>query len=98
MKKYVIERKIEGVGRMNDRELSSATATSNKALAQLAPKVQWVHSYLTADRTFCVYLADDESQVQEHARMSGFPATRVYEVLTMFDPTTENREKLAQVA
>jgi hypothetical protein len=98
MKKFVIERKIEGVGRMNDRELSSAAATSNKALAQLAPKVQWVHSYVTADRTFCIYLAEDEGQVHEHARLSGFPATRVYEVMTMIDPTTENREKLAQVA
>jgi len=98
MKKFVIERKIEGVGRMNDRELSSAAGTSNKALAQLAPKVQWVHSYVTADRTFCIYLAEDEAMVHEHARISGFPATRVYQVLTMIDPTTESRDKLAQVA
>src|SRR5512147_2167486 len=75
MKKFVIERKIDGVGRMNDRELSGAAGTSNRALAQLAPKVQWVHSYVTADRTFCIYLAEDESQVHEHARISGFPAT-----------------------
>jgi Nickel responsive protein SCO4226-like len=98
MKKFVIERKIEGVGRMNDRELSSAAGTSNKALAQLAPRVQWVHSYVTADRTFCIYLAEDEAMVHEHARIRGFPATRVYEVLTMIDPTTESRDKLAQVA
>ena len=91
MKKFVIERKIEGVGRMNDRELSGAAATSNKALAQLAPKVQWVHSYVAADRTFCIYLAEEESQVHEHARISGFPATRVFEVLTMIDPTTAMR-------
>jgi hypothetical protein len=64
----------------------------------LAPKVQWVHSYVAADRTFCIYLAEEESQVHEHARISGFPATRVFEVLTMIDPTTERREKLAQVA
>ena len=98
MKKYVIERKIDGVGRLNDRELSGAAGTSNQALAKLAPKVQWVHSYVTADRTFCIYLADDESQIHEHARLSGFPATRVYEVVTMIDPTTESRDKLAQVA
>lgn len=98
MKKFVIERKIDGVGRLNERELSGAAGTSNKALAQLAPKVQWVHSYVTADRTFCIYLADDESQVHEHARISGFPATRVYEVTTMIDPTTERRDQLAQVA
>jgi hypothetical protein len=98
MKKFVIERKIDGVGRLNERELSGAAATSNQALAQLAPKVQWVHSYVTADRTFCIYLAEDESKVHEHARISGFPATRVYEVLTMIAPTTERKDKLAQVA
>ena len=98
MKKFVIERKIDGVGRLNDRELSGAAATSNKALAQLAPKVQWVHSYVAADRTFCIYLAEDVNEVYEHALISGFPATRVYEVLTMIDPTTERRNRLAQVA
>lgn len=98
MRKFVIERKIDGVGRLNDRELAGAAATSNQALAQLAPKVQWVHSYVVADRTFCIYLAEDESRIHEHARLSGFPATRVYEVLTMIDPTTERRDKLAQVA
>ena len=98
MKKFVIERKIEGVGRLNDRELSGAAGTSNQALAQLAPKVQWVHSYVTADRTFCIYIAEDEGKVHEHARISGFPATRVYEVLTMIDPTTERKEVLSQVA
>ena len=98
MKKYVIERKIEGVGRLNDRELSNAAGTSNGALAQLAPKVQWVHSYVTADRTFCIYLAEQESLIHEHVRLSGFPATRVFEVLTMIDPTTERRDTLAQVA
>jgi hypothetical protein len=59
--------------------------------------VQWVHSYVAGDRTFCIYLAQDDGQVHEHARMSGFPAPRVYEVLTMFDPTTERRDQLAQV-
>jgi Protein of unknown function (DUF4242) len=98
MKKFIIERKIDGVGKLNEQELSGAAGASNKALAQLAPKVQWVLSYVTADRTFCVYLAEDESQVHEHARISGFPASRVFEVLTMIDPTTEQRDKLAQVA
>lgn len=98
MKKFVIERLIDGVGGLTDRELAGAATTSNQALAQLAPKVQWVHSYVVADRTFCIYLASDVSQVHEHARLSGFPATRVFEVLTMIDPTTENRGLLAQVA
>jgi hypothetical protein len=98
MRKFVIERKIDGVGRLNGQELASASATSNDALAQLAPRVQWVHSYVTADRTFCIYLAEDESLIHEHARLSGFPATRVYEVRTMIDPSTDRRDKLAQVA
>lgn len=98
MKKFVIERKIDGVGKLNDTELGTAAGTSNDALAQLAPRVQWVHSYVTADRTFCIYLAEDESVVHEHARLSGFPATRVYEVTTMIDPATDRRDKLAQVA
>lgn len=98
MKKFVIERRIEGVGRLNDRELSAAAATSNKSLAKTAPRVQWVHSYVVADRTFCIYLAEDEGLIHEHARDSGFPATRVFEVLTMIDPTTERRDHLAQVA
>jgi hypothetical protein len=98
MKKFVIEREIEGVGNLNDKELGGAAATSNDALARLAPRVQWVHSYATADRTFCIYLAEDESLIHEHARLSGFPATRVYEVKTMFDPSTDRRETMAQVA
>jgi hypothetical protein len=98
MKKFVIERKIDGIGSLNDKQLSDAAGTSNKALAQLAPKVQWVHSYVVEDRTFCIYLAEEVSHVHEHARISGFPVTRVYEVLTMIDPTTEHRDKLAQVA
>lgn len=98
MRKFVIEREIDGVGNLSDKELGNASATSNDALAKLAPRVQWVHSYVTEDRTFCIYLAEDESLIHEHARLSGFPATRVYEVKTMIDPSTDRRDKLAQVA
>lgn len=98
MKKFVIERQIEGVGSLNGAELCAASARSNDALAQLAPEVQWVQSYVTADRTFCVYLASDERFVHEHARISGFPASRVYEVTTMIDPATDGREAVAKVA
>lgn len=98
MKKFVIEREIDGVGRLNGAELCAASAKSNDALAQLAPNVQWVHSYVTADRTFCIYLATDERFIHEHARLSGFPATRVYEVPTMIDPATDDREAVAKVA
>ena len=88
MKKYLIEREIPGVNRLNLEELRGAAAKSNEALAQLAPKVQWVQSYVADGRTFCVYLAEDESAIHEHSRLSGFPANRITEISRMIDPTT----------
>lgn len=88
MKKYVIERDIEGVGNMNAEQLCGAANTSNDALAQLAPKVQWQHSYVTGDKTFCIYLAEDEQAIRKHAEISGFPANKITEVVTLIDPTT----------
>jgi hypothetical protein len=98
MRKYVIERNIDNVGSLTQEQLGGAAATSNDALAKLAPKVQWVQSYVTGDRTFCIYLAEDESVIHEHARMSGFPATRIYEVVNMIDPATDRRCPAAQSA
>ena len=89
MKKYMIERKIPGVHQMNEGDLSGPAKTSNKALAQLAPKVQWVHSYVGKDQTFCVYLAENEDVIREHARISGFPANVITEITGIIDPTTE---------
>jgi hypothetical protein len=88
MKRYLIERNIPGVGRLSGQDLKAASATSNAALAQLAGKVQWVQSYVVDDKTFCVYLAEDEHSVQEHARLSGFPASKVTEVRTIIEPMT----------
>jgi len=88
MKRYVIERNIPGVGKMTAEQLKQAAATSNGALAKLAGKAQWLHSYVVDDKTFCVYLAESEAAVQEHARLSGFPATKVTEVRNVIDPTT----------
>lgn len=88
MKKYLIERNIPGVDQLDAGQLSGAAGASNAALAQLAPRVQWMESFVTKDRTFCVYLAEDEAAVQEHARLSGFPANVVTEVVGMIDPTT----------
>ncbi len=90
MKKFVIERAIPGVEQMDQNQLRGAAATSNQALDRLAPKVQWVHSYVTPDRTFCIYLAESEAVIHEHARLSGFPATRIAEVTGVIDPTTAN--------
>ena len=88
MKRYVIERDIPGVGAMSGPELGGAAKTSNCALDEI-PGVQWEHSYVTGDKTFCIYLAESEEQIQQHAEKSGFPATVVTEVTSIIDPTTE---------
>ena len=88
MKRYVIERDLPGVGGMRNDELGGAAKTSNAALAEI-PGVQWEQSYVTGDKTFCVYLAENEERIHEHAAKSGFPASKVTEVVGMIDPTTE---------
>jgi hypothetical protein len=88
MKRYVIERDIPGIGSMNREQLQQAAVTSNNALATLSGKAQWLQSYVVNDKTFCIYLADTEASVREHARVSGFPATKVTEVCTVIDPMT----------
>ncbi len=90
MKRYVIERDIIGAGAMSSDELSAASRTSNEALAQLAPRIQWDQSYVVGDKTFCIYLADGEASVREHARLSGFPASKITEVRSVIDPLTAN--------
>ena len=88
MKRYVIERDIAGVGSLNREELKGAAQTSNAALDKLGGKAQWVQSFVAADKTFCIYYAEDESAVHQHAKLSGFPASRVTEVSGLIDPTT----------
>jgi hypothetical protein len=89
LKRYVIERDIPGIGGSSEADLSGAAGTSNSALAKLAPRVQWEHSYVAGDKTFCIYLAEDEQAIREHAEISGFPASVITEVKTVIDPTTE---------
>ena len=89
MKKYIIERDIPGVGALDQGQLKGAAATSNAALDQLQG-VRWVESFVTADKTFCVYEAENEDVINEHARISGFPATKITEVSGMIDPSTAN--------
>jgi hypothetical protein len=88
MKRYVIERDLPGVGSMSENELRQASSTSNSAISQLFPKVQWQYSYVTADKTFCIYLAEDEDAIHQHAEISGFPANVITEVTGMIDPAT----------
>lgn len=88
LKRYVIERDIPAVGAMTRPQLSGAAEASNTALARLSPKVQWEHSYVTKDKTFCIYLAESDEVIREHARLSGFPANKITESVTIIDPTT----------
>ena len=88
MRKFVIERELPAVGSMEREQLRGAAAKSNEALAQLAPDVQWVESFVADDKTFCVYLATDEDVVRKHAEISGFPANKITEIRRMIDPTT----------
>lgn len=88
MKRYVIERQIDGVGNLNSQQLKEAAVTSNAALHKLAGRAQWVESYLVDDMTYCIYLADSKEDVLEHSRLSGFPASKVSEVRGVIDPMT----------
>ena len=88
MKRYVIEREIPGVGDLDADQLRQAAAQSNEALAALGGKAQWEQSYVVDDKTFCVYIAEDEAAVHAHAALSGFPATRITEVRSVIDPMT----------
>lgn len=88
MRKYIIERDIPEVGSFEREQLREAAQKSNEVLAQLGPDIQWVESFVGADKTFCVYLAKDEEIIRKHAEISGFPATKITEVPKMIDPTT----------
>lgn len=88
MRMFVIEREIPEVGTFEREQLRAAAAKSNEALAKLAPDVQWVESFVAGDRTFCIYLAKDESFIHEHSELSGFPANRIVEIRKKIDPTT----------
>ena len=89
LRKFTIERDILAVGPLEREQLRGAAAKSNEVLQQPGPDIQWVESYVAADKTFCVDLAKDEAIIQKHAAISGFPATKITEVRTMIDPTTE---------
>jgi hypothetical protein len=80
MKKFMIEREIPNVGALGPEELRDAAAVSNRAIERLRPDIQWLESFLTADKLFCVYLAKDEAIIRQHAELSGFPANKVTEV------------------
>lgn len=88
MPKYIIERDIAQVGKFSPDQLSEASRKSCNVLQKLSPRVQWVQSHVTDDRMYCLYIAVNEESVREHARQSGFPASRISEVRAVIDPTT----------
>jgi hypothetical protein len=88
MPKYVIEREIPGAGSLSPETLQAISQKSCGVLKNLGPEIQWLHSYVTADKIYCVYIAPNEAMVREHASQGGFPANSVAEVKTMIDPTT----------
>jgi hypothetical protein len=92
LRKFIIERDIPKVGSFEREQLRGAAAKSNEVLRQLGADIQWIESYVAADKTFCVYLAKDEAIIRRHEQLSGFPATTITEVRKMIDPTTERAD------
>lgn len=88
MPKFVIEREIPGAGKLSPQQLQAISQKSCGVLKELGPQIQWLHSYVTDDKIYCVYIAPDEATVRRHAQQGGFPANRVSEVRTVIDPTT----------
>ena len=88
MPKFVIEREISGAGKLSPEELQGISQTSCGVLRSMGSEIQWLHSYVTGDKIYCVYIAPNEEMVREHARQGGFPANSVAEVKTIIDPTT----------
>ncbi len=88
MPKYVIEREIPGAGKLSDQELQAISQKSCGVLKQMGPQIQWVQSYVTDDKIYCVYIAPNEEMVREHARQGGCPANSVEAIKSVIDPTT----------
>ena len=88
MPKYVIERDIPGAGNLSQEQLTAISQKSCGVLRDLGPQIQWIHSYVTADKIYCVYIAPNEEVVRQHAQQGGFPANAVNEVKNIIDPTT----------
>ncbi|GAC1549281.1 MAG: hypothetical protein NVS3B10_12660 [Polyangiales bacterium] len=88
MPKFIIEREMPGAGSLTQEQLRGASAKSNAVVGELGPQIKWVESYVTADRVYCVYIAESEDLLQEHARCAGFPANRISRVTSIIDPAT----------
>ena len=92
MPKYVIEREISGAGNLSAAELQGVAQTSCNVLKEMGPQIQWVESYVTGDKVYCVYISPNEDMIREHAKQGGFPANRISEIKTTIDPTTSEEK------
>jgi hypothetical protein len=88
MPKYVIEREIAGAGSLSPQELHAIAQKSCNVLQSQGPQIQWLHSYVTGDKIYCIYIAPNEKLISEHAAQGGFPANRISEIKSIIDPTT----------
>lgn len=88
MPKYVIEREIPGAGELTPEQLQGISQTSCGILNRMGPQIQWLHSYVTGDKVYCIYIAPNEAAIKEHAEQGGFPANKISEIKTIIDPTT----------
>ena len=88
MPKFVIEREVPGAGNLSEAQLRELSQKSVKVLEEMGPEIQWLHSYVTGDKVYCVYLAPDDAAIREHARRVGIPANRVSAVRRLIDPTS----------
>lgn len=98
MPKYVIEREIPGAGNLSPEDLQAISQKSCSVLQNLGPQIQWVESFVTADKVYCVYIAPSEDMIRAHAQQGGFPANRISEVKTRIDPTTAETNETAATA
>jgi hypothetical protein len=98
MPKYVIEREIPGAGKLTPLELQGISQKSCTVLQNLGPQIQWVESYVTDDKVYCVYIAPSEDMIRTHAQQGGFPANRISEIRTVIDPTTAEAHETAATA
>ena len=90
LRRFIVEREIPGVGSMSLTELCGAARASNQAIDQIGREIQWLHSYVAGDKTFCVYLAKDETTIKKHGELSGIPVSSITEVPQIIDPLTAN--------
>jgi hypothetical protein len=98
LKEFVIEREVPGAGQMSEDEIREVSIRSLQVLNALGPQIQWLHSYVTDDRVYCVYLAPDEAAIREHARQAGVPANRISAVRRLIDPRRYGGPAVTDVA